>query len=749
MAIANRVRSRSRIPLGLAMLLSLGSSCVVEVHPGRVATPSAAPVPSPLPHGLRILDLQYGGSFCALRSDRRVVCWGSNAGGSLGDGSIDARDQPGLVPGLDDVLVVGGSPGAGNYGFCALRNNVSLWCWGFGTTRPTEQLTPHLVADGVTEFAFTSGWPGVCARLRDGSTPCFEFRIESSETCGYWADPLHTSCLFPKQRVRTIPRPFSDAGPVEFLSLQRPHPPSRPSPHKTCILRGSEVHCKGSNEQGALGDPSRSASRDYQPVPGLRNIVQLDSRGPRSCALRADGTAFCWGHNPPEYALAVMPDSEPCIGSGGTRWPCTRRPTPLPVADVAEVYIQSQTFVLRRNGEVLISEQVPMSDQTPRFPVTFRRLEGLPPVEHLVVGPGSENSQCMVTRSGEVYCRRHGPPANDIDPLVRRLPTRVPGVDDATMVRVDGTGACAVRREGSVVCWDTDLNVKPRGLRNIREVAGPCALDTGGRVWCWGTNSYGEMGIGRRGRPNLVDATGRFYNYDLIETPLPVPGLHDVAGLASYDGTLCAWNAKGEVHCWGPWGPRGVTVSPTRIAGLPAIVRVWFENRGQLALAGDGTLWRWKDGGKPSLQATVARVSDLPTHGESWLTNGSTCLIMPDRGVRCGPIPAPLEGLVGVQQLSLSESEQHISWRGCAVLASGELRCWGEAYCTEVTALCQADKAWSQVDTVLDHVRQVSVGRAQTCAVRTDGSVWCWGRRADRALGSDHQPVWHISRVAP
>jgi hypothetical protein len=36
---------------------------------------------------------------------------------------------------------------------------------------------------------------------------------------------------------------------------------------------------------------------------------------------------------------------------------------------------------------------------------------------------------------------------------------------------------------------------------------------------------------------------------------------------------------------------------------------------------------------------------------------------------------------------------------------------------------------WSRVSDVLDRVIQVSVGRLQSCAVRDDGTVWCWGNR--------------------
>ena len=67
------------------------------------------------------------GFACALMTDGRVSCWGSNGRGQLGrDSSITFSPQPAPVVALDQVV----SLAAGGEHACALRQNGSVWCWG-------------------------------------------------------------------------------------------------------------------------------------------------------------------------------------------------------------------------------------------------------------------------------------------------------------------------------------------------------------------------------------------------------------------------------------------------------------------------------------------------------------------------------------------------------------------------------------------------------------------------------------------
>lgn len=67
---------------------------------------------------------------CALRSDGTVACWGDNANGELGLGTVGtAMAAPATVPGLTGVRAIE----AGLSHACALLGDGTVRCWGDNT----------------------------------------------------------------------------------------------------------------------------------------------------------------------------------------------------------------------------------------------------------------------------------------------------------------------------------------------------------------------------------------------------------------------------------------------------------------------------------------------------------------------------------------------------------------------------------------------------------------------------------------
>lgn len=66
---------------------------------------------------------------CALLATGRVSCWGRNLYGEAGDGTASPRSTPADV-GLADVLAVG----AGGFHSCALNQANELYCWGLNSS---------------------------------------------------------------------------------------------------------------------------------------------------------------------------------------------------------------------------------------------------------------------------------------------------------------------------------------------------------------------------------------------------------------------------------------------------------------------------------------------------------------------------------------------------------------------------------------------------------------------------------------
>jgi alpha-tubulin suppressor-like RCC1 family protein len=739
-AIVTDARSPRAGWVVLAAALGFGApACAAGPARATPPGPVAARVTPPAAAGsgaTRALDLQYGGSFCALRADGRVACWGRNAGGSLGDGGAEGRSRAALVPGLDQVRRLLGLP---SRGFCALRADASLWCWGFGAEddRPSGPTGARPIARNVVDFAFAEKWPGVCARHHDGQVSCTELRHDGRGSCVFWADDTRRTCLVHGDVIREVPRALAEAGDVRFGA--------RPIPfgdREVCTLRDGRVDCRGSNGEGRLGDPSRASGRDFAPVPGVEGAVDL-AHGPASeCAVLADGRALCWGRND-RGEIGVPPDAGPCQVAGSPSVPCNRRPTPLPIAGVAQVALRNgRVFALTRAGEVVASCP---SDVEGCVRGTFAPLAGMPPLQRMV---SSLHSLCGLTGAGEVICFGDGDDVGDGVARFSRTPVPIPEIHGAVEVAVDSTGACARFADGRVSCWG--LDDPPRDLTDVTSIGIYCSLARDGRVLCWGQNANGEMGLGRKFRPGLKAKPGR-PSAQGPHVPLPVPGLRDVVAISSMGLTTCAVDRSGKVRCWG-WDAANPKLSPTVVEGLPPVTDVWIGRRQRCALGKvGGEAWCWMAGSRPAPVPELGVVAHLPSHGDGadrlGDPRGEVCALAGgDAGVRCVGAPAQLPTLAGAHQLSVAQDGASGVSRGCVVLRDGQLRCWGAPYCARSTHTCAAG-VWNRVETVLDKVRHVSVGEHLACAARTDGTVWCWGRGDDGGLGGPHQRREHVVRV--
>lgn len=96
-------------------------------------------------------------------------------------------------------------------------------------------------------------------------------------------------------------------------------------------------------------------------------------------------------------------------------------------------------------------------------------------------------------------------------------------------------------------------------------------------------------------------------------------------------------------------------------------------------------------------------------------------------------------GCLATLQVSTGGTYQAIGGAAAAILEhscvakKGELFCWGDNAAGQV-----GNGATTDPDApvkVLDRVHQVSAGGAYSCAVRTDGGLWCWGSNTHEQLG--------------
>ncbi len=177
---------------------------------------------------------------------------------------------------------------------CVVRVDGTTWCWGKGSTyqlgtgSSAGSTTPQAVQGlGLGVVELTAGYRHTCARKSDGSLWCW-----GSNLYGRLGDGTFT--------LRTAPTQVASLG---FDVAQ-----VRATSDHTCAVKTSgSVWCWGRNHLGQLGAPSAhtcstswgtyDCSPDPLEVAGVQGAIRVEVGKHFTCAIKTDGTTWCWGRN--------------------------------------------------------------------------------------------------------------------------------------------------------------------------------------------------------------------------------------------------------------------------------------------------------------------------------------------------------------------------------------------------------------------------------------------------------------------
>ncbi len=284
----------------------------------------------------------------------------------------------------------------------------------------------------------------------------------------------------------------------------------------TCAVRSDgAVECWGLDDSGQLGNgnPLTNSSNPVL-VSGLTNVTQVSAGKYHTCALRNDGTVWCWGLN--DYGQ---------LGNNST----TDSPTPVQVRGVGGTgYLTGVTevgadgkFTCARlsSGEVRcwgrnqsgqLGNGTNNNSSTPVAVVDVGGSGTLTGVSAITTGA---NHACALLSSGGVDCwglNDHGQLGDDNSPNNSSDPVQVRGAG--------GTGYLA---------GVTEIN---GGRMHV------CALLSDSTVYCWGRNENGELGDGT--------TTNRSF-------PVRAGSISTATSVSAGEYHSCARLADGTAQCWG------------------------------------------------------------------------------------------------------------------------------------------------------------------------------------------------------
>jgi alpha-tubulin suppressor-like RCC1 family protein len=297
---------------------------------------AVALLPTPL-HAVALSIESAGGHVCALEETGALYCWGDNYSGQLGaEPPVEFNCPIGMIPCSTIPLQVSGGltfvdVSAGHQHTCGRATNGSLYCWGdnmwgqLGDGTTVSRPTPAEVIGGLTFTRHSLGRNHSCGITGSGEAYCWvdngsgqlggaigdhrsPVRVASPDgnpssppllftsvsggaqhTCGTSELTAYCWGAIPNSGASEFPAPVSsEAG---FTSVNA-------ATFFTCGVGVDEqAYCWGGNEEGQLGDGTRTDRASPHPIPTNLRFTSVVPGYWHTCGLTADGTAYCWGRN--------------------------------------------------------------------------------------------------------------------------------------------------------------------------------------------------------------------------------------------------------------------------------------------------------------------------------------------------------------------------------------------------------------------------------------------------------------------
>lgn len=521
-------------------------------------------------------------TFCALKNDETVSCWGANGEGQLGDNTTTSRSTPVAVQGAAGVQAIA----VGRRHVCGLLEDNTVKCWG---SNDVGEIGDGTTTDRHTAVAAIGIAAGQAAFIGAGEYHSCMIDFKGLPWC--WGE--NTFGAFGDGNTADSSTPLATTG----LSAARTGIKQVVmGEDEACALsKAGTVKCWGENPYSELGDGTttqrlkavyvHTSNSDSSP---LSNIDQIAVGRDHACSLSAANAVQCWGRN-----------SAGQIGDSST----TTRATPVAITALQD----SQTAVKIATGESFSCALTSAKNVqcwgdnsdgqlgNNNFPTTSTSAgyvldtDGVGNLAGLIDVAAGWDHACALSNAGKVYCwgdNDNGQLGNDDKPNDTQLPVEVLNLGSLTPTKIYAynQNSCVLLAGGQFQCWGNNSNSQigdggttdaevPTSPSNITlgvaelGVGGvmTCARFVDGSLQCWGSNGNGAVGDGT--------TTNR-------STPVAVHGMSKgVTSISAGQLGTCAVLGGRSVWCWGrgDFGALGDNDGSTQINPYPRNVLDMFQ----------------------------------------------------------------------------------------------------------------------------------------------------------------------------
>lgn len=488
----------------------------------------------------------------------------------------------------------------------------------------------------------------------------------------------------------------------------------------TCALRGNgTIWCWGGNSVGQLGDGTTTDR--YSPVQeanGFTDWIDISVLAGHACARRTGGTLYCWGNN---WRNAAADSGDPTKVD----------PATISMAN-PQGYVVTPTQIDAAADWIDVSAGVNRSCgiKSSGFIFCWGGNEGATPVVQ-----GALSNWAEVAAGGDSFCA-----LNDLSQIFCWGGNGKGQLGDST---IGGYTALPVQEITGASDWT-------RVTMGYSHVCGLRGTGTVSSLSCWGWNEHGQVG-------NAMITTGE-------GTPTPVGSDTDWATvIAGYKHT-CASKTTGELFCWGFNSNSQLGEGVTGDVSIPTLIGgVGQTDWGNLIAMGvnhtcvtktDKKVYCWgrNDVGQIG-NGTNTPIKNVPTQvgtDTDWrkVETGifHTCATKTDGTLWCAGNNT--YGQLGTGNNNHSQDFKQVTantdWTDIAVgqdhtcaIRSGALYCWGKNLSgalgnnstTNANAPVQEDNGFT-------NWTEVTAGNSHTCAIRSGGALYCWGSNTFSQVGN-------------